>query len=61
MVTPRGNVAGALFVILEIIQLSEVNGNPRFTELASQLLSALTITFGGGITVGFELSFTVTV
>ena len=48
-------------VTLATLQLSEVDGVPRFTPVAVQPVFVITALFGGQVIVGFTLSVTVTV
>jgi hypothetical protein len=62
VVAPRGNVAGASFIVVATEQLSAVVGVPSATPEAVQIpASALTETADGAVIVGFWLSVTVTI
>jgi hypothetical protein len=61
VVTPNGKVAGASFVTLATVQLSDVVAAPKLTLNALHVPFAFTATFAGAVIVGFVLSFTVTV
>ncbi len=61
VVVPRGKVAGALFVVDAIPQLSAVVGAPRGTPVASQVPGSEFIdTLAGVVIVGCSASVTVT-
>jgi hypothetical protein len=61
VVTPSGNVAGALLVTIVIVQLSVAVGAPNATLKAAHELFALTNTLAGAVTAGACVSVTVTV
>lgn len=62
VVAPNGKLAGASFVTLATVQLSEVVGEPRVTPVAEQEpASVFALTLEGHTMVGFWLSVTVTV
>ena len=61
VVTPIGNVVGALFVTLNTEQLSAVTGVPKETFKAKQPLLVVVVTANGAVIVGIVVSLTVTV
>ena len=60
VVVPAANVAGALLVVEDTLQLSVVTGVPKATPVAVQPLLVITLTFRGQVMTGTTLSVTIT-
>jgi hypothetical protein len=56
IVVPIGYTAGALFVTVTALQLSEVEGVPKETPVAAQDALAETVIGAGGVMIGSVLS-----